>query len=243
MSKENYPQEILLLLSKVKGKRAQVVINHILQHGFISTEDLDKIYNYNHPPRAIRDVREAGIPIETYKIKSSEGKLIAAYKFGDLSRIKKGRFKGRKVFSKKFKKELYEISNGKCTICNAELVSRYLQIDHRVPYGIIGDEENEKLNLDDYMLLCASCNRSKSRSCELCENWKESKRLDVCKSCYWGSPENYEHIALRKERRVSIVWHGDEVGEYDLLLKRTKQGKQVVSGFIKGIIRNLFAKK
>jgi hypothetical protein len=57
------------------------VIDHILQYGFIATEDLENTYGYNHPPRAARDVREAGIPLETFKVKSKEGKSIAAYRF------------------------------------------------------------------------------------------------------------------------------------------------------------------
>ena len=53
----------------------------------ITTEDLEKEYGYNHPPRAARDVRETGIPLETFSVKSSSGKSIAAYKFGDLNKV------------------------------------------------------------------------------------------------------------------------------------------------------------
>lgn len=56
-----------------------MVIDHIIAHGFITTEDLQK-YGYNHPPRAARDVREAGIPLETFFVESSDGQRIAAYR-------------------------------------------------------------------------------------------------------------------------------------------------------------------
>ena len=55
---------IRLLLEKISNKRARIVIEHILANGFVTTEQLEKQYGYNHPPRAARDVREAGIALE-----------------------------------------------------------------------------------------------------------------------------------------------------------------------------------
>ena len=63
-----YPKEFLDLLKSVKAKRPQTVIKHILEHGFITSEELKNTYGYNHPPRAVRDVREHGIPIITYRV-------------------------------------------------------------------------------------------------------------------------------------------------------------------------------
>lgn len=62
MSKYLPHPELLELLKKVTGKRAKTVIEHILQYGQITTQELKNTYGYNHPPRAIRDVREKGIP-------------------------------------------------------------------------------------------------------------------------------------------------------------------------------------
>ena len=45
---------------------------------------LIKLYGYQHPPRAARDVRELGIPLVTFRIKSSDGRSIGAYKFGNV---------------------------------------------------------------------------------------------------------------------------------------------------------------
>jgi len=73
-------------LQSVTGKRSRIVIEHILEHGFITTENLEKIYGYRHPPRAVKDVRDQGIPIETFSVKSSDGRTIAAYRFGDTSK-------------------------------------------------------------------------------------------------------------------------------------------------------------
>lgn len=60
MSAADYPPEFLKLLESVDAKRPRTVIDHILEHGEITTEELKTIYGYNHPPRAIRDVREIG---------------------------------------------------------------------------------------------------------------------------------------------------------------------------------------
>ena len=161
MSETNYPKEFFEQIASITNKRAKIVIEHIMKHGFITTEDLETTYGYNHPPRAARDVREAGIPLETFKVKSKEGKSIAAYQFGDLCQIQKNRVEGRITFSKQFKKQLYEQFKGHCSICNAVFEERYLQIDHRIPYQVGGDIDFERKNFD-FMLLCSSCNRTKS---------------------------------------------------------------------------------
>ena len=58
MGIEKYPDDFIKLLHSVKAKRPKTVIDHILEHGQITTEELKDIYGYNHPLRAIRDVRE-----------------------------------------------------------------------------------------------------------------------------------------------------------------------------------------
>jgi hypothetical protein len=62
MAKPKYPKEFLELCASVTGKRPKTVIDHILKHGHITTEELKNKYGYDHPPRAARDVRELGIP-------------------------------------------------------------------------------------------------------------------------------------------------------------------------------------
>ena len=234
MAKEVYPKDFLEHIQSITNKRARIVIDHILQHGFITTEDLKKTYGYNHPPRAARDVREAGIPLETYKIKSQDGKSIAAYKFGDLGQLQTDRITGRILFSKNFKKNLYKNCNGRCQICNTAFEERYLQVDHRVPYQIIGDLGTR--TLDQFMLLCGSCNRTKSWNCEHCENWKIQKKPQLCMECYWGSPQNYNHIAMKKVRRLDLQWEGAEVQDYEALKTIAEEYKLELPNFIKQIL-------
>jgi hypothetical protein len=214
--------EILALCRKVTRKRARTVIDHILEHGFITTEDLQN-YGYDHPPRAARDVREEGVPLETFKMESSRsGRKIAAYRFADPSQIKRGRIGGRKAFSKSFKDALLAHYGEADTITSTPMDARYLQIDHRVPYEVAGDGSHDESAIEDYMLLDASSQRAKSWSCEHCANWQELHNVSTCETCYWAFPESYTHIALVEVRRADLEWVGGEVVLYDLLKKEAQ---------------------
>ena len=207
--------EMLALCRSVTAKRPRVVIDYILEHGFITTDELAKIYG--HAPRAARDVREAGIPLITYNVKSpATGKRMGAYTFDDIAKMKAGRVGGRKAFPKKFKQELIALYGERDTITGDHLGERYLQIDHRVPYEIAGDDAGP-LNPREFMLLDASSNRAKSWSCEHCENFLRLLDPAICRTCLWASPEDYSHIALSPSRRVELVWRDDEVAVYERL--------------------------
>ena len=130
---------ILELALQVKGKRPLAVINHILQHGQITTEELKTLYGYNHPPRAARDVRECGIPLITVRVLSTDGRKIGAYQFGDPSKIEQHKLAGRKILSKALKLKLLEIQGPVCAITSEKYDPLYLSIDHRIPYEVAGD--------------------------------------------------------------------------------------------------------
>ena len=228
------------MLKGISNKRARIVIEHVLAHGFITTEELEKKYGYNHPPRAARDVCEAGIPLETFRVKDAEGRTIAAYRFGDLTQVRSGRLQGRQTFSKQFKDALYKKQNGRCAICAGKFESRYLQVDHRVPYEVAGDTQ-EELNPEHFMLVCGSCNRAKSWSCEHCENGLKEKSPAVCLKCYWANPENYVHIALREIRRADIVWEENEVQVYEKLKQQAEQNSSPLPEFVKRIVKKSVA--
>jgi len=134
MSNTNYPKEFTELLQSVKAKRPKTVIDHILKHGQITTEELKDTYGYNHPPRAVRDVRELGIPLKTFRVTGSDGRKIAAYKFGDPSEIRSTQLSGRTAFSSKLKDALIEKYGARCNIYLEPFPVRELQIDHRVPF-------------------------------------------------------------------------------------------------------------
>lgn len=227
---------LLDAISKVTAKRPRTVIDHILKHGHITTQDLESKYGYNHPPRAARDVREAGIPLETFKVTGRDGRKIAAYRFGDPSKIEQHKLAGRKVFSKELKDSLYRRARGRCEICQTPYEARYLQIDHRIPYEVAGEGDSSEESNGDFMLLCGSCQRSKSWTCEQCENWRTTKSHRECASCYWADVENHRHIALDPIRRVDITWVGEETPVYDALRRQAHARSKTIADLIKEML-------
>ena len=233
----DYPEEFLKLCRSVTAKRPKTVIDHILEHGYVTTEELKDIYGYDHPPRAARDVREQGIPLTTFRVESSGGRRIGAYRFGDPSKVRLKRFSGRTALSKQLKKQLIQEHGCKCFIYLEEMDERLLQIDHRIPYEVDGDTEIEVPSTDAFMLLCGSANRAKSWSCEHCENWKRTKQRNVCLSCYWAYPESYSHVAMRQIRRLDLIWAGNSVPQYDKLKEVAAADRVSLPEFVKEAIR------
>src|SRR3990172_11149027 len=117
MASKKIPKELLVRLKAVRSKRPRTVIDHIAKHGFITTEELKSRYGYNHPPRAARDVREQGIPVETFTVVGSDGRKIAAYRLGDPLAVRRGFIGGRRAFPKAFKVALVAASDSRCHIC------------------------------------------------------------------------------------------------------------------------------
>jgi hypothetical protein len=230
-----YPKAFIELCRSVTAKRPRTVIDHILKHGQISTEELKNKYGYNHPPRAARDVKEHGIPLDRVTVVGSDGRKIAAYKFADPRKIKFRRVTGRTGLSKQIKQALIQKYGCKCFIYLEEMPEAELQIDHRVPYEVAGDTTGD-VSPDDFMLLCGSANRAKSWSCEHCENWRNLKKRDICLSCYWAYPDSYTHIAMRQIRRLDLLWQADEVKRFERLKRDAHDARKSIPQYVKEII-------
>lgn len=215
-------------------KRPKTVIDHVLKHGHITTEELKNKYGYDHPPRAARDVRELGIQLETFRVEAANGRKIAAYRFADPTKKQFRRMSGRTGLSKKIKEQLIEKYGCRCFIYLEKMEERDLQVDHRVPYEV--SDDSEELKADDFMLLCGSANRAKSWSCEHCENWKHIKDKNICLSCYWAYPEKYNHVAMRQIRRIDLVWQGDEVAQYQKLKSDAAKSGLDIPQFVKQVL-------
>jgi hypothetical protein len=214
-------KELLARIAAVKNKRAKIVVDHIVKNGAITTDELKEI-GYNHAPRAARDVRELGINLKTTMVKSSSGKRMGAYSF-DTEAADAGKL-GRKGLPKKVRDKLIVDGGGKC---NLDSATHNLQIDHRIPYEVAGETlADEK---EPFQVLCGSCNRQKSWECEHCQNWKLDKDVEVCRTCYWASSEKYTHVAMRQERRIDLVWTGDEIREFETLSARAKRNNRSVA--------------
>jgi hypothetical protein len=236
-------KEFLELCHSVTAKRPRTVIDHIIEYGFITTEELKGKYGYNHPPRAVRDVREHGIPIETFRVTGSDGRKIAAYRFGNVNAKRFRKLSGRTGLSRKIKDALIEKYGCKCFIYLEEVDEQSLQIDHRIPYEVGGDGENDKPDPEDFMLLSGSANRAKSWSCEHCENWNNTRDRMVCLTCYWAYPENYSHIAMRPIRRLDLIWQGEEVETYEKLKTEAASVDKGIPLFVKEILEKVMRRK
>ncbi|CAN7464538.1 hypothetical protein [Caulobacter sp. LjRoot300] len=205
------------LIASGWSRRGADVLRVMLEKGWISTDDINDL-GYNHPPRAVGDVRDAGIPVITGKGTSRTGRRMAVYALGVAADIQEGRVGGRSAFPKKFKAELIRRYGSIDCITGAKLDERVLQIDHRIPYRIGGDAGLSDHDVEAFMLLDGSSQRAKSWSCESCPNMQpEARVVSTCKSCFWSFPENYEHIATEQIRRTDLVWQGDDVDVYDRL--------------------------
>lgn len=228
-----YPKEFLDLLESVTAKRPRIVIQHILKHGFITSQELMDTYGYNHPPRAVRDVREYGIPIITYRVQGTDGRNIAAYKFGNPSDMANtlSKSSGRTVLSKALKQALIEKYGARCFIYLEEIDEASLQVDHRIPYEIGG--EHDEHDLEYFMLLSPSANRAKSWTCEHCTNWVNQDK-SFCMRCFWAYPEDYDHVAGRPEKVVSIIFSGNEIDDYNKLISLA--GEDTAQAMIKRIL-------
>ena len=226
------PKTFMAKLKAITKKRPKTVIDHILKHGFVTTEELKQM-GYEHAPRAARDVREQGIPLETFRVKDSNGRSIAAYRFGDPSKSedKLSKAAGRTMLSKALKKALIEKYGSKCFIYLQPMEERLLQVDHRVPYEIAGEQDEHDVNC--FMLLSPSANRAKSWTCEHCPNW-EQKNPDYCIKCFWAHPEDYTHVAGKEQRQIILTFTGDEIEDYIKLIRLV--GTDKAEGTIKDMI-------
>lgn len=209
--------ELEALIPKITSKRARTLLEHVLKHGRVSTDDLKTKYGLDHPPRAAKDVTDRGIPLKKSRVKGPNGRSIAAYDLGDLSGAT-GSAEGRAQLPKTLKQALLAKHGEYCANCNGHFPGgRGLQVDHRVPYHVGGDAPFT--DIDKYMLLCGSCNRAKSFTCENCPNWQMRKPA-VCTGCLWASPENYSHVATKQRRQLTVTWMEDEAQEFDKFEKR-----------------------
>lgn len=220
-------------LIETLSKRARLVAEHILSNGSVTTKEIGDL-GYNHPPRAVQDLKDGGIPLVRTMV-TVNGKRMAKYTFGDPSKIEHHKIGGRKSFSKKFRHMVCESGQYKCAICGERYEERYLQVDHRIPYEIAGDAVGTEAEPQKFMSLCGSHNRAKSWSCEHCANWTQRK-ADLCTTCYWGSPENYSHVALKEIRLLTISWSGDDVSDYDRIVKRAGSIGLSIADYIKQVL-------
>ena len=62
MTAPNLPPEFLERLKRVTGKRSRIVVDRILEHGFIATGDLEQIYGCIPPAPSSEGCTRSGDP-------------------------------------------------------------------------------------------------------------------------------------------------------------------------------------
>lgn len=179
------------------SSRAAKARDIMLKEGAVTTKLLQEKYNLDHPPRAIRDLKDAGALVDSEFVRDGE-KSIKRYWLLDLVSSDGGA--PRNPIKKVDKTRIIKAFDSCCAICGVR--SDRLQLDHRIPFAIGGDPEHWTKATG--MPLCASDNRAKSWACEHCDNWT-TKDAEVCLTCMWCSPEDYKHIAGDPQRRLVIT--------------------------------------
>lgn len=228
--------ELLDKIRSITAKRPKTVLDHIVKYGSITTEELRDVYGYDHPPRAARDVRDHGIELETVKVRSTTtGRTIAAYVLPSVSGDSSP---PRAAIPAALRKRLLANAAGRCAACAQSYPNGQLQIDHRIPFGLgtSGSTQND----DHFQVLCRSCQRSKSWTCEHCPIWT-IRDGSICQSCYWYDPDNYSHIATIDERRVVTVWRGSEVSAHQKLNALARESQTTIPDLIKMLLEKALA--
>lgn len=241
MEKGRYSQRYLDWVRQRKmSKRAREALEIMIANGSVTTEELSSTYGLQHPPRAMSDLKDAGVVFESRLIQSATpGKRVAQYSLvdvfaGDGDEGGSAVFRPRKAIPKKVKQDLIMEHGPRCTACGGVFRPTQLQVDHRIPFRIGGDPE--VWDDDTVMLLCNSDNRAKSWTCEHCPNW-DTRNADFCRTCYWCIPDGPNtHVADDELRRTEIVWSGEEIVLYDEMAKQASVLEMTVQEYIKYIL-------
>lgn len=233
------------------SKRAKWAIDHLLKNGSICSKTILDA-GHMHTSRVICDVRDQGIPVITEytkqgqppaKIKSKDGKLekskrFAVYRLGVPENINRAKFGGRKAIPKNIRNKLILKSGSVCNLSDRQLIEYELEVDHRIPFLLLGEPENRKCP-SNYMLLSKSMQRKKSMACENCPNIHKYRKIENCLSCYWASPEQYTHIAMVEERCVALSWDETDVNLFEQIANKAKEQGISVQAYIKEQLTSL----
>lgn len=63
------------------------------------------------------------------------------------------------------------------------------------------------------------------------------KKPTVCAECYWASPQDYQHIALRLVRRLDVVWEQAETTVYDRLNECVQMKQEDLTDYVKAALK------
>lgn len=195
-------EEIRRLLEGGSGTdlspRARHLGLHILEKGWVTPSMERRHANQGEHVWQAKSELNQVIPVNSRD--RHPGTNEAMYKF-DLDQIRRdGRIiKEADITRKLTTKERREIEarhHHACIFCH-DTTAR-LQIEHRIPFLIGGNYGGTRW----LAVACAPCNRRKGFFCKQeCPNW-ETSDPEVCKRCFWASPDDYDHTATKPQRVV-----------------------------------------
>ncbi len=213
-------------IARNPGARASKALRAMLEKGSVTTAELLAM-GYKHAPRARMDVVDNGFTVKTTMVRDADGSRMASYSLSSEAELRETQ-QGRSIIPKVFKAKLVEKYGEFDRLTGWQVTARALQVDHRIPYQIGGDDGLKNQDLSAFMLLTGSSQRAKSFSCERCPNFLKLKDPTVCATCYWAYPESYQHIAMRQVRQIQIVWQDEEADQFDRVKARlTAEGRSV----------------
>lgn len=231
--------EQVKLIPKGK-KRAKALAELLIEKGKVSTKEIREMLNEEHPPSAARDLKDLGIPIKmTWG--SSNGRRYGIYEFDNPDLLENNILRGRQYFPKSLKSNLIKRDGERCNISNINFKSQYLQIDHRIPYRLAGENGLPKDHPEDFQLLSAASQKQKSKICEgECQNFKSVKNPEICKDCYWAYPEDYNHIATQQIRVLNVGFLDKDVELFERIKSASLQSGLSMDQLIIDLIKQNF---
>jgi hypothetical protein len=183
-------KEFLDLLVSNFSKRGNFVRDTMLTKGSVTRWDM---LGAGYDPVAVCDLTSLGVTVST-KMISEKGKSSMEYTLNPQAFI--DRAESRMFMTPKERRRFFRSYGCKCLTCSLTLDPRSLQVDHRIPFILVG---NSLVKLEGYSALkpaCPSCNSTREDICRECIK-KRGTNHEVleCRTCYWAYPENYTHIA------------------------------------------------
>jgi 5-methylcytosine-specific restriction endonuclease McrA len=170
---------------KIKILRALWDAGTSFPRDWVKSTYLLKVTQQKYFDRRIRELRdETGCDIETG---TSGGQ--PAYR---LCSLKLKNVQDRTYLSSSQKKHLFEKHDYHCAVCGKKIDKgvKGLEADHKIPLIRGGGSE-----ISNWQTLCISCNVSKRRSCQGCD--------EDCGSCAWAFPERFGRvITIRASREI-----------------------------------------
>lgn len=196
--------------------------------------------NYDHSPRVFGDLKDFGVPILAENMLGQNGERSHHYRLGSKEDIVRRPLKGRSTLRKKIKRELLAKFGCKDSLTEIEFPETSLQIDHRIPFRVSGDDP-ANLMVERFMLLSASSQRAKAMACKRCRNM-ENAIQETCKTCYWASPEDYTHVEGTEAKVTTVIWHGDDKDLFSLLKQQATLNNKDLAEEIKATLRAVGAR-